>query len=386
MVSYQKKEAADMEGKNSAYTKLYNRRRLLGILRQMPTSRAELSRRMGLTRAAISLIAEELMAEGVIRESSAQPECSGPGRTPTMLKICDGAYYAVGVSLRRSGCKIGLEDLAGSLLAWQDVALEPGQSAQHRVARIARGVQALLEEEGVPRQRLLGVGVAAPGPVDTASGSLLNPPDFPGWENCPVAPMLQQLLQVPVYLENDASAAAMYNYMEHDFPEKENFALLFVDCGVGSGIISQGKVLRSLGGFTCELGHTSIDFRGPKCSCGNRGCLERYASIDRLTEEFGYDSWASLIASPDREKALDREAEYLAAGIVNLCNVVRLEAVLLGGRLHSCARELLPRLEKQVVGRTLAQTPIRFLPAKHNAESYVRSACSVAFCRFLEIG
>lgn len=375
-----------MEGKNSAYTKLYNRRRLLGILRQMPTSRAELARRMGLTRAAISLIVDELMAEGLIRESSAQPESVGPGRTPTMLKICDGAYYAVGVSLRRSGCKVGLEDLAGTLLAWQDVALDPGQPARQRVTRIAQGVQALLEEGGIPRDRLLGVGVAAPGPVDRAAGCLLNPPDFPGWENCPVASLLSEQLGVPVYLDNDASAAAMYNYMEHDFPEKENFALLFVDCGVGSGIISQGKVLRSLGGFTCELGHTSIDFRGPKCSCGNRGCLERYASIDRLTEEFGYHSWAALMASPDREKALDREADYLAAGIVNLCNLVRLEAVLLGGRLHSCSRELLPRLESRVAGRILSQTPIRFLPALHNAESYVRSACSVAFCRFLEIG
>ena len=374
-----------LEGKNSAYTKQYNRRRMLGLLRQRPTSRAELSRAMGLTRAAISLIADELIAEGIIRESSAQPEFSGPGRTPTMLKICDGAYYAVGVSLRRSGCKVGLEDLTGTLLASQDVDLPVQADAEQRVTRIAKGVQALLEETGLPRSRLLGVGVAAPGPVDREEGLLLNPPDFPGWENCPVVSMLEEKLGVPVFLENDACAAAMYNYMEHDFPERENFALLFVDCGVGSGIISDGKVLRSQGGFTPELGHTSIDFRGPKCSCGNRGCLERYASIDRITEEFGYDSWSSLMASPDREKALDREADYLAAGIVNLCNVVQLEAVLLGGRLHSFSTELLPRLEARVRGRVLSRGTLRFLPALKGADAYVRSACSVAFCRFLEI-
>lgn len=373
-----------MEGKNSAYTKQYNRRRLLGLLRQRPISRAELSRAMGLTRAAISLIADELIAEGVIRESSAQPDFSGPGRTPTMLKICDGAYYAVGVSLRRSGCKVGLEDLAGTLLASQDVLL-PQAAPEQRVEIIAGGIRSLLEEAGIPRSRLLGVGVASPGPVDRESGCVLNPPNFPGWEHCPVAAMLEKRLQVPVYLENDACAAAMYNYMENDFSEKENFALLFVDCGIGSGIISGGKVLRSLGGFTPELGHTSIDFRGPKCSCGNRGCLERYASIDRLTEEFGYHSWAALMASPDREKALDREADYLAAGIVNLCNMAHLEAVLLGGRLHSCSAELLPRLESRVRGRVLlGQTP-KFLPALKGADAYVRSACSVAFCRFLEI-
>lgn len=374
-----------MEGKNAVYTKQYNRRRLLGLLRQKPTSRAELSRAMGLTRAAISLIADELIAEGVIRESSAQPDFSGPGRTPTMLKICDGAYYAVGVSLRRSGCKVGLEDLAGSLLASQDVALSAALDVGDRVAKIAEGVQALLEEAGIPRSRLLGVGVAAPGPVDREEGRLLNPPDFPGWENCPVTAMLEERLQVPVYLENDASAAAMYNYMEHDFPGKENFALLFVDCGIGSGIISGGKVLRSEGGFTPELGHTSIDFNGRKCSCGNRGCLERYASIDGLTEEFGYQSWAALLESADREKALDREADYLAAGIINLCNVVRLEAVLLGGRLHSCSQELLPRLKSRVQGRILSGERLEFLPALKGADAYVKSACCVVFGRFLEI-
>lgn len=375
-----------MEGKNSAYTKLYNRRRLLGLLRQKPTSRAELSRSMGLTRAAISLIADELIAEGVIRESSQQPEPNGPGRTPTMLKISGGAYYAMGVSLRRSGCKVGLEDLAGTLLDFRDVNLSPEMTPEERVGQILLGLRAVLEEAAIPRERLLGVGIAAPGPVDREGGCLLNPPDFPGWENCPLASMLEKQLQVPVYLENDACAAAMYHYMEQDFPEKDNFALVFVDCGIGSGIISQGRVLRSLGGFTSELGHTSIDFRGPKCSCGNRGCLERYAAPDRLTEEFGYDSWAALMASPDREKALDREAEYLAAGIVNLCNMVQLEAVLLGGRVQSCARELLPRLEREVKGRILSQKPLRFLPARLGAEAYVKSACCVAFCRFLEIG
>ena len=105
-----------MKGRNSAYTKQHNRRRLLGILRQSPVSRAELSRRMGLTRAAISLIADELIAEGVIRESTHQTLTGSPGRAPTLLKICENAYYAVGISLRRSGCMIGIEDLSGQLL------------------------------------------------------------------------------------------------------------------------------------------------------------------------------------------------------------------------------------------------------------------------------
>lgn len=373
-----------MEGKNAAYTRLYNRRRVLDLLRRRPTSRAELARMMGLTRAAISLIADELIAEGVIRESSAQPETVGPGRTPTLLKLCKGAYFAVGVSLRRSGCKVGLGDLSGELLACREVSLHAHTDAEPRVAQIAVEIETMLKAAGIPHSRLLGVGISAPGPVDHAAGRVLNPPDFPGWENCPVTSLLEARLNIPVYLENDACAAALYNCMTRDFPERDNFGLILVDCGVGSGIVSQGKILRSLGGFTCELGHTSIDFNGPLCSCGNRGCLERYAALDQLAARFGKESFEALMASDRREEALDLEADYLAAGIVNLRNMVHLEAVLLGGRLQEYTRELLPRLESRVGGRTLSQAPLRFLPAVMGSDAFVKSACNIAFNRFLE--
>lgn len=375
-----------MEGKNAAYTRLYNRRRVLGLLQRQPTSRAELARTMGLTRAAISLIADELIGEGVIRESSMQPESVGPGRTPTILKLCKNAFFALGVSLRRSGCKVGLEDMAGGLLACQDVPLSPQMNSEKRVTQIAETIRSMVKKAGIPSHKILGIGIAAPGPVDQSGGRVLNPPNFPGWENCPVASLLEAQLGIPAYLENDACASALYNCIAHDFPERDHFALIFVDCGVGSGIVCNGKILRSSDGFTCELGHTSIDFHGPVCSCGNRGCLEQYASLDRLAAHFGMDSFEALMASSHRDAALELEADYLAAGIVNLCNMVRPEAILLGGRLQDYSQALLPRLERRIQGRTLGQTPPRLLSALSGADTFVKSACSIAFGRFLEIG
>lgn len=367
-----------MEGKNSAYTKLYNRRRLLGLIRQEPRSRAELARKLGLTRAAISQITEELMGEGLVRESSAQPEFAGPGRTPTLLKLCEDTLYAVGISIRRSGCRIGVEDLSGKLLAARE-------TVEARPEVLVEHVRLLLEEMAVPRERVLAIGVAAPGPLDVRQGVILNPPDFPGWENFPVAQLLEQEFGIPVVLENDASAAAVYHYMQPDFSERENFLLIFADCGVGSGVFSGGQLLRSADGFTCELGHTSIDFRGPRCSCGNRGCLELYAAPERLPLQFpGGHSWDSLMASPLRTEALEQEAEYLSAAIISFSNLVRIDAVLLGGRLRTVAQELLPMLERRVQGRSICGGRIVFRPAVEDGDSYVRSACAVVFCRYFE--
>lgn len=366
-----------MEGRNSANTKLHNRRRILRLIRQGAVSRAALSRHLGLTRAAISMIVDELIAEGMVREADSAQTNSGPGRNPVALTLCPGACYAVGVGLSRFGCEVGVQDLTGEVLCWQELDMD-GKSWREMADRIAETVRRQIR--AIDKERLLGVGIACPGPVDSMQGRILNPPGFDCWQNVPIAEYLEGVLQLPVYLENDANACALYNYIANDFPNKEDFALLYVDQGVGSGVISGGKLLRS-----CELGHTSIDFRGPVCSCGNRGCLELYASTVRIAGQYGMQSWEALMASAHASDAIEQEAEALAAGIVNLCNLVRPEAVLLGGHLQAYAGRLLPRIQELVKGRTLCSAPVTLLPALYDRENKVKSACSVVFGRFLAV-
>ena len=271
-----------MEGKNSAYTKSYNRRRVLSLLQCAPLSRAELSRQMGLTRAAISLITEELISEGLIRESKEAQQSSGPGRAPTNLQLCDGVLFAVGVSLSRSGVLVGLEDLKGNVLCQLEVEQQTPEGLITAIRQVIGNTQ-----------KILGIGVSSPGPVDSVNGKILNPPNFPHWSNYSIGEILGNAFSLPVYLEKDANAAALYNRRNGDFEEKDDFLLLYMGGGIGSGIISQGRLLRH-----CELGHTSICHDGPVCSCGNRGCLEAYASIDSILKNHPCDSWETLMATP----------------------------------------------------------------------------------------
>ena len=371
--------------KNALYTKQYNRLKILRLLRQEPLSRASLARLTGLTRAAISLITEDLIAEGMICESSLPTQSHLRGRTPVLLELCEDAAYAIGIRLTRNACHVGICNFQGQLIIQARLPLE--KSAEDLMRPIADTVSRLLKKAGIPRRKLLGAGVSAPGPVDALSGRILNPPDFPGFQDFPIGSRLSELLELPVYLENDANAAALHNYMDGSFSHKDNFLLLIVDSGVGSGVISRGKLLRS-GGFTCELGHMSIDFRGPRCACGNRGCLEVFAATHRVLAQFpGYNSWEELMASDHAPTALQAEAEYLAAAILNFSNILHIDAVLLAGDLQAQCGRLAPLIQQNMQGHslTLGETQLAILPALQDRDSHVREACSIVFGHFLEV-
>lgn len=366
--------------KNAEYTKVYNRLQILRLLRQQPASRAELARLTGLTRAAISLITEELIAEGVIKESSQAIDGHDRGRTPVLLKLHPAGAYAVGIRLTRRDCRVGLCDFRGRLLDSSSLPLPP--RAQDSVEPIASAVEQLLQRQAVPREKLLGIGVAAPGPVDGNAGVILNPPGFDAYHGFGICEALRRRLDIPVLLENDANAAALHNYMDGQFPGKENFLLLMVDTGVGSGAIFGGKLLHR-----CELGHTSIDYRGPKCACGNRGCLELYASTPRILKAFpGHDDWEKLLDSEDGDSALKLQAKYLASAIVNFTNLLPVETVLLSGQLRGCADRLAPMILSQLRGRALSldKQTVTVLPALHTPDG-VQEACSIVIGHYLRI-
>lgn len=366
----------NQNAKNAVYTKEYNRAQILRLLRRAPVSRAELSRETGLTRAAISLIVEELIREGLVRESSAAADGHSRGRMPVLLKLCPDGAYAVGIWLGRSGCRVGICDLAGKVICQEKLPLQ--STANALMEPLAKTVEALISRQGIHKQRILGVGISAPGPLDPDKGVILNPPGFDAFHHFAIADALAGLLQLPVYLEKDANGAAVCHYM--DGACGENSLLLIVDSGVGSGVIHQGKLLRG-----CELGHTAIDFQGQVCACGNRGCLELYASTPRLLRQFPADSWEALMASSQAEAALELEADYLSAAILNLNNILPLDTVLFSGDLQPYCQSLVPRIRQRIQGKSLGTGKLALLPATQNETSRISEACAPVFGRYLHI-
>ena len=185
--------------RNADYTKEYNRKLVLRLLRYQPLSRAEIARRTGLTRASTSLIASELLADGLVREMS--PVANPRGRTSTPLQLCPEAMYVIGIYLNRDGCSAGLVDAGGRILASSEVRMADRGG---RLEPLRQAVGKLSCMEGVPRDRLMGIGISAPGPLDGESGRILKPPRFDLWHQVAISPLLQEATGLPVYLATTA--------------------------------------------------------------------------------------------------------------------------------------------------------------------------------------
>lgn len=374
---------------NAEYTKEYNRKAILRLLRRENLSRIEIARRTGLSRAAISLIAEELLREGMIAETI--PVEKQGGRVPVPLMLLPETGYSVGVDLRRAGCRLGLVDICGTLLVRKELRFD-GTEPGGRVAFLAEKIRELVRDGGIETAKIVGIGVSAPGPLDGRAGRILNPPRFDLWHGTEITKELEVRTGIRAFLENDASCLACYNLGKPEARGSENFLLVLLEEGVGSGVILDGRLLRGAGGFTSELGHISIDPSGPRCSCGNRGCLEMYAAPGRLLQGSPFGSWRELIdsleTSAEARAMLERETEYLSVGIGNLINLIPLDTVLLAGDLLYRAGTVIPLLEEKT-RRRLFRSPdvldLKILPARTGENVRVLSAAEIAFERFLTV-
>lgn len=373
--------------RNAEYTKEYNRKMLLRLLRTAPMSRAELARQLGLTRAAASLIADDLLQEGLITETTATG--TKVGRTPVPLMLRPDAGYAVGVYLNRDGCTAGIAGMNGELLTQTRLHLT-GAGGSEKLMPLVAAIRGMIAQTGIPWNKLVGIGVSAPGPLDGENGRILNPPRFNLWHNTDIGSFLSAQLRLPVYLENNATSLARYNQGKAEAQGSRDFLLLLVDSGVGSGIISGDKILKGAGYFTGELGHASIDFHGRTCACGNIGCLEAYAAIPNLLQGTSFATWKAVIDSlpdPAAQAILEQEAEYLAAGIITATNMVSIDTVLLAGDLLYGIEHLTPLLETAVNSRILRRDilPLRILGSCSGPNTPVQSAADIAFGRYLMV-
>ncbi len=347
----------ERKANNSADMKRRNRGIIMRMIRAQPISRAELARTAGLTRAAVTVIVEGLMRDGLVVEG--ETVLSDVGRRPTMLRINPTSRFAFGVDISTSGTLVGLTDLAGNII--EKRAVSGAESAP--CGGIAQTIAALAEKHGVTGKRNLGVGVSSPGPVDTVAGRILDPPHVSAWHNTPVVSELGTRLGMEVFLEKDANVLALAE--KNSRTDSDNFLFLTCDNGLGGGFVRDGKLYRGAGGFGCEIGHIGIVFDGEECRCGNRGCAELYASLPSLlryarTQGIEASDWIELTdraRSGDRAcmELIEREAELLSALCVSAINVLEPELIVLGGKLSRSAQWFAPMLEHRIAGRMMTR-------------------------------
>ncbi|MGL5817922.1 MAG: ROK family protein [Phycicoccus sp.] len=280
-----------------------------------PQSRADLARVTGLTRVTVSDVVSGLLRDALVTEIGLRAEAR-VGKPATLVALDPDAGHIVALDLSKdSRFRGALLNLRGAVLHRHEVARR-GRSGGS-AADLAADLAATLVD--VATRPVLGVGVGSPGVV-RADGRILEAPNL-GWVDLSLATLIGDRVQLPTHVRNDANTAAL---AEHTFADAHDGGtlVLTVGQGVGAGLLLDGVLVHGNRYAAGEIGHVVLDERGPRCSCGRRGCLETYLAVPMLRRE---------IARGDREQVLTRAGRRLGEALAPVVGTLSLTRVVLGG-------------------------------------------------------
>jgi predicted NBD/HSP70 family sugar kinase len=284
-----------------------------------PASRAHLSEVLGLSAAAVSKAIASLQSADLLEDVGVVSSDS-PGRPRTLLRIRPKEFGVIGVDLAREGVRAVKIDLTGAQVARAEARYGPEPARSTVESGLINVVQQLLDDD---HQQVLAIGVGTPGPLDLRLGRVLNPPDFGAWADVPLQALLEERTGLPTWIDRDANAAALGSYWFGAAGGRENFAHILLGFGIGLGLVSNARLFHDGKGLTIDLAHTVIDFNGPPCKCGSRGCLHLYTSATALKAESR--------GGPTEQKELAEAGRALGYSLVNLVNTFHPELIVLSG-------------------------------------------------------
>ena len=310
----------------------------------------------------------------------------------------------VGIDVGGTKVAFAAGDASGALHATDRRPTRPSGDGRTDVGAMIEDVRGLLARAGVAAREVDAIGVSVPSPLDPDTGVVLNPPNLPGWHEVPVRALLEAAFGVPVFVENDANAAALAEWHFGAARGYQHAAYLTMSTGVGGGLILGGRLHRGVLASAGEVGHAPVEWDGEPCSCGLRGCLEAYvggaAWTRRLRRVVPADSRAAVLAggrdavTPVEVVAAAREGDafalaelarwndYLARGLVSLVFTIAPQAIVLGTIAVAAGEELCFRpLRERVRARAwpFLTEHLAILPAALGASLPYHAAIGVAF-------
>lgn len=268
--------------------------------------------------------------------------------------------YAIGIDIGGTKISLAAGDLEGRIVSHH---LMPTVTGSETAAGIRRMIDILKNMTSVPqlKNKIAGIGIGIPGPVDTKSGIVPFSPNLKGWKGMKLPKMIRDTVRLPVVMGNDANAAALGEKHFGQGKGVSDFIYMTVSTGVGSGIVINGKLLEGKSFVAGEIGHMTVVPRGALCKCGKRGCLEAYASGTGMTRMAKETLSRKAIGEIAKLNAGDKELSaktiglaarkghkesiaiyqkggyFLGLGISNLLNTLNPEKIILGGGVFKSA-------------------------------------------------
>ncbi|MEV6315647.1 ROK family transcriptional regulator [Streptomyces sp. NPDC051776] len=323
--------------------------RLAGSLTQ-----AEIARSTGLSAATVSNIVRELKDSGTVEVT---PTSVG-GRRARSVSLSGDAGIVVGVDFGHTHLRVAVGNLAHQVLAEEAEPLDVDASAAQGFDRAESLVNRLVAATGIGQEKVIGVGLGVPGPIDVESGTLGSSAILPGWVGTNPREELTGRLGVPVHVDNDANLGALGELVWGSGRGVQDLAYIKVASGVGAGLVINGQIYRGPGGTAGEIGHITLDESGPVCRCGNRGCLETFTAaryiLGLLHSSHGPGLTVERMVQLAREgdpgcrRVVADVGRHIGSGVANLCNLLNPSRVVLGGDLAEAGDLVLVPIRESV--------------------------------------
>jgi predicted NBD/HSP70 family sugar kinase len=336
----------------------HNRRRIVEALRRRGSaSRTELARATGLSRTTVASLVAELSERGLVIEGP-RPGKLERGRPPVLLTLDPAAGAAVGVDFGHRHMRVAVGDLACTVLAERTTELDVDHAATEALDAAVAAVPELLEEAGVERSRVIGVGMGLPGPIDLRTGAVGSSVILPGWSGLNAGEALAERLELPVEVDNDANLGALAESSFGAGRGLQDVVYVKISSGIGAGLILGGRLHRGATGIAGELGHVQVRADGAVCRCGNRGCLETIAAVEPLLallrpahgDELGLRGMLGLVAGgdPGAGRLVNDAGRGVGRVLADLCNTLNPAAIVVGGDLSAAGEPLLEGVREAI--------------------------------------
>ena len=379
-------DLAELQLASSETARIINRDIVLELIRtSQPISRADLARSSGLGRSTVSQIVEQLIGENWVREGAmgSLPR----GRRPTMVGL-NGDLVAIAVDIHPRQASVALVDLNGRLLSRWPVPITSDPAASMRL--IIECMQRI--RPTAPHQSTEGIGISLPGRVNPTTQRLIFAPNLK-WPEFDIKKMVEAKMELPVFLENDATACLLAERTFARMDGVRDAVLIAVAEGVGTCILANGQLFSGHDGMAGEFGHICVDPNGPRCGCGKNGCWEVFSSsraalryYRELKPKGPAVTFQELLNRAEdgdsaAAQALSMQAKWIGRGLRMIIASVSPSTILIAGDLTAAWHRFGPVIEKEASDLNLAGSSPLIRPSHEGEIARLRGAGALVFQR-----
>lgn len=327
-----------MKGINQNKIQEMNQRLLLNLIKEQGIcSRAKLSQLSGLNKATITYIVNDFIQTGCVEEIGFLS--SEKGRRSIGITLAENNFYVIAVRLARTYYKLGLFNLKGELKEEFRSEIKKDVEPSRIIDSMEAEIRKIIGKHS--SKKLLAIGMAIPGPFIRTKGKIAVLTEASGFEQIAFRDELQKRFDAHVIVEHDANAGVFAQFWyDREIEKEQSVIYIAAGQGIGAGIMIDGRIIRGEDGIAGEIGHTTIDYNGEKCECGNRGCLEKYCSTltlcrkvsDKKNRECSLSDVTNMIeeGNADALEIYRQSCRYLGYGIVNTVNSYNPAVIVMG--------------------------------------------------------